>query len=454
MPQHIHPEPISEAVTALLVCGDELYMARRQPALGVFPGYQAFPGGKVDDEDADGRDPAAALGSHPATLLRALIRELREEVGFDLIAAAEAGQLNDVKRVARALTPPGSGRRRLDTHFFLIRLRSKPSFTLDTRELVEGHWARRADWLARYVDGDLLLAPPTLIVLHEIADYANPGFVDCNTLRGPMDPQMFEVVHQVRMILVPSHTLPPATHTNSFLIGDASSRRVLVDPSPKSREEMDKLLARIAHLGFDEVFLTHHHPDHRQFAEDIARSAGVPIGMSADTAARIQRRQPRIFDGLTVNTYGEGEVLTHWLGRPVRTLAVPGHDEGHLALMPDDRAWCIVGDLIQGVGTVVVGGAEGDMRKYFASLERIIALAPKVIYPSHGSALGGVHYLEKTLDHRRQREAQIKVLHDAGVPAHEMTAQIYANVDPRLLPLAKVNIDSHLAKLRAEGVIN
>ena len=130
--------------------------------------------------------------------------------------------------------------------------------------------------------------------------------------------------------------------------------------------------------------------------------------MSADTQARIRRLAPHFFYGLTVKTYVDGDVVTQWLGHPVRVMAVPGHDEGQLALMPDNRAWCIVSDLIQGIGTVVIAAPEGDMRKYFASLERVIAVAPRVIYPSHGMGLGGVFYLEQTLRHRRQREAQIK----------------------------------------------
>jgi len=56
-------------------------------------------------------------------------------------------------------------------------------------------------------------------------------------------------------------------------------------------------------------------------------------------------------------------------------------DEGQLALMPDNRAWCIVSDLIQGVGTVVIAAPEGNMKKYFESLERVIALDPAASPP-------------------------------------------------------------------------
>jgi glyoxylase-like metal-dependent hydrolase (beta-lactamase superfamily II) len=181
--------------------------------------------------------------------------------------------------------------------------------------------------------------------------------------------------------------------------------------------------------------------------------------MSAWTLRQIRSSQahygegPDFGKGLQIKIYADGEAVTRWLGHTVRTLAVPGHDEGQLALMPDNRAWCIVGDLIQGVGTVVISPPEGDMRKYFATLERVIALQPRVIVPSHGVALGGVYYLEQTLRHRRMREEQIKGLFSAGRSMEQMLAEIYREVDPRLLPLAKVNIESHLAKLKADGAI-
>ncbi|MFX7571055.1 hypothetical protein ABTJ55_19950, partial [Acinetobacter baumannii] len=85
--------------------------------------------------------------------------------------------------------------------------------------------------------------------------------------------------------------------------------------------------------------------------------------------------------GIEVRLYRDGDEVTQWNRQPVRALAVPGHHEGQLALMPDDRAWCIVGDLIQGIGTVVIAPPEGNMRRYFASMERVIGLGPRAIYP-------------------------------------------------------------------------
>ncbi|GAC1627448.1 MAG: hypothetical protein NVS9B10_16440 [Nevskia sp.] len=390
------------------------------------------------------------LQQHPPRLINALFREVREELGFDLAAAFERGDAHSFDEMGVALTPPFAPVR-FNTHFFRIDLRQRPEFKLEISEIESGDWHRPAALMAAYERGELLVAPPTLAVIRTLA--ADPAARRIENFRDfdLADIPVFETIRGVRHYFVLSNTLPPADRTNCFLLGDEDAHRILVDPSPRSREELERLCAQVAAVGFHEVFLTHHHPDHHEHADEIARRFRVPLAMSLDTETRIRSQRPQFFDGLKVNRYADGDVVTRWLGHPLRVVAVPGHDEGQLALMPDNRAFCIVGDLIQGVGTVVISAPEGDMAKYFATLEKVIALAPKVIYPSHGTALGGTFYLEQTLKHRRAREAQIKALDAAGRTMDEMLAEIYVGVDPRLLPLARRNIESHLAKLHAEA---
>jgi glyoxylase-like metal-dependent hydrolase (beta-lactamase superfamily II) len=377
---------------------------------------------------------------------------VREELDYDLLDALRRGEARDLRSLATALTPPLMPVR-FDTRFYRVELSARPEFRLDSSELLDHGWATPAEWLRRYRSGELLIGAPTRLVLETLATDPQAASVDMAPQPDRSRLKFIESIHGVRQFMVRSSTLPPAAHTNCYLIGDEGAPRLLVDPSPNSREELERLCAAAQTLGFDEVFLSHHHPDHRQFADEIARRYRVPLAMSADTRARIAALQPGFFREVQTRLYREGDVATRWLGRSVRVLEVPGHDEGQLALMPEDRSWCIVGDLIQGVGTVVIAAPEGDMRKYFATLERIIDLAPRAIFPSHGGALGGVHYLQQVLNHRRLREAQIKALYLDGKALAEILAEVYRGVDAFLLPLARMNVESHLAKLRAENQI-
>lgn len=444
--------PIVDAVTAVIVSGGELLMVQRQPFLSAFPGFHAFPGGKVDAADSEGEALPAFCEDVEPRLARGLLRELREELAVDLATLPGAVR---IRHLGIALTPPTQPRR-FNTHFFAIELAEKPAIAIDLHEIRDAEWATPAAWRVRAGDGQLLAAPPTRAVIEALAAAARLDAVkDIEFLpRHGYELPLIEQIEGVRNIYVRSHTLPPAEHTNCFLLGDSQSHRILVDPSPASDEEMAKLCRLVDRFGIHEVFLTHHHPDHHERAPDIARQLGVPIGMSEDTQQRLLAKMgANYFHDLAVHHYRDQDVICHWLGRPVRIYEVPGHDEGQLALMPDDRAWCIVGDLIQGIGTVVIAKPEGNMRKYYASLERLIGLAPRVIIPSHGSALGTVFRLEETLKHRRQREDQVLALWRAGHDLDTMLKTIYAQLDPRLLVLARLNIESHLDKLRDEGVI-
>lgn len=452
---------IVDAVTAVLVHDGDIYLTRRQPWLPTFSGYDVFPGGKVDRTDSDEPYAAPALAAQNPRLMRALVRELQEELAFDLAAAAEQGEVESVVELGVALTPPSISPVRFNTHFYRVDLKRKPGIVLDLNEAITGSWATPAAWMALYEQGELMTAPPTLITLRALA--ADAGVQAVPGLLRPFDPDRIPLVEHLRglrQLLVPSHTLPPADTTNCFLVGDGGARRVLVDPSPKSLEVLERMCQTLDELGIDEVFITHHHPDHRERANELARRYGVPIGLSADTHARISGiNKGRYsggadwFDGIEVKFYREGDIVTRWLGHDVQVLEVPGHDAGQLALMPDNRAWCIVGDLIQGIGTVVIAKPEGNMRVYFETLRKVIALAPRAIFPSHGQGLGTVYRLEETLRHREQRETQVLTLHREGQTMDQMLGMIYKDVDPRLLPLARMNIESHLDKLREEGVV-
>lgn len=446
---------IIEAVTATFTCGDECYLVQRQASLPAFPGYVAFPGGKVDKADHAASGDVSFASAVPARFIHALCRELQEELGLDLRALVAAGQVERVDCLGSALTPDFMPVR-FDTRCFRITVRSKPPIDLDLREHAIGEWLTYGQAWERYQQGRLCVAPPTMVVLRALAQDASVQEVP--DLAFNFDAERYapwvEMLKGVVQIMVRSHTLPPADRTNAFLIGDTAATRFLVDPAPRDKAELRRLLNVVEPMGVAGIFLTHHHPDHREYADEIARLYRIPIHLSADTQERIQAKtRGKFFRDVEVCIRREGEVLTTWLGEPVQILEVPGHDEGQLALMPASRSWCIVSDLIQSVGTVVVAKPEGDMRKYFASLQRVIDLDPKVIYPSHGPGLGGTYRLSETLEHRRKREAQVLALHQSGKRPLQMLPTIYGLIDPRLMPLALCNIESHLDKLRAEGRI-
>jgi glyoxylase-like metal-dependent hydrolase (beta-lactamase superfamily II) len=308
--------------------------------------------------------------------------------------------------------------------------------------------------LHQYNVGDLLAVPPVIKVIEHLG--RNPDVRIIEDLNFTYDREMFvpyiESIKSVRQMMPLSHTLPPATRTNAFLIGD-NGPKILIDPSPKDEDEYQKLKNTINQFGLDKIFLTHHHPDHHEQSVRLANDFNIPIMMSLDTYQRLTIKYPNYFNQVEIQIAKEGDVVTDWLGRAVTVYSVPGHDEGQLALAPQDMSWFIAGDLFQGVGTVVIGDDEGDMSKYFLTLERVISLAPKVLFPSHGIGLGGVNILEVTLEHRRLREKQVLQFYREGLSEYQILEKIYGKVDQVLWPFALKNIQKHLEKLKAEKVI-
>ena len=445
-------KPIMDAVSVVLSCGDQIFMIKRQLQLKAFPGYWAFPGGKVDAGDEALAPAHDLIKNFDKKLIGAVIREIKEELSIDLAVALQEHQVTHLDYLGLAVTPDFNPQR-FSTHFFKVTLTIPLDFVMDTGEVMNARWASASSFLDQYERGDMLSVPPVVQVIKALG--LDPKAHQVPTLAFSYDKEhevpMIESIYGIRQIMPLSNTLPPANRTNSFLIGD--HRKLLLDPSPKDHDELSKMRHVANKFGVDAIFLTHHHGDHHEYAQEIAHRYKLPIMLSADTHRRLKKINPDYFLGLNVVEVKEGDEVTHWLGHSVKVYEVPGHDEGQLALAPDNMAWFIAGDLFQGVGTVVIGGDEGDMAKYMKTLERVIALKPKVLFPSHGIGLGGTGILAKTLEHRKIREEQVLSMTKAGKDPQEILSELYSDIPLALHKYALMNIHSHLTKLKNEGLL-
>lgn len=408
-----------------------------------FPGYTSFPGGKIDSLDPS---PEAALE-----------REVAEEVGINLKVLKRRGIVKKISYLGRAETPDFIPVK-FETLFFRIDLQKLVNFTPDSREIAQIYWEEPDELLRLYRSGKILLVPPTLRIFKALAENFDTEHIEeLNYHYSPeKEVPAVEPIGSLVQLMPRSQTLPPADRTNAFLLGDDGSKKVLIDPSPQDKSEYDKfkyaLKRQLGEKQLDQIFLTHHHGDHHQFAPQLGREFSIPLAMSQDTHQRINAKWGSGYlDGLSVEHKAEGDTLTHWSGQKVLLYATPGHDSGQLTLMPESRDWAIVGDLIQGIGTVVIAAPEGDMQTYLQSLERMIDLAPAVIFPSHGMASGGVDKLINTHKHRLEREKQIYPLWKEGCSEQEILSQVYSHLPPELSNVAIETIRSHIRKLELES---
>ena len=447
---------IIDAVSLVLVYQDEVFVIKRQNNLRAFPGYWAFPGGKVDADDGAYEFTHQVFQKYPSQLMSALVREAQEELVIDLVSLATQGKVESLHHLGLAITPDFNPYR-YATYFYKLTLKEKPQMKVDNNEAAFAGWMSGQEVIENYNEGKILAVPPVLKAYQRLGE--NPGLTEIMDLDFIFDKEnhvpMIESVVGIRQLMPLSNTLPPANRTNCFIIGDEGSEQLIVDPSPKDKNEYKKLVNVIEKFEPTEIFITHHHKDHNEFADVLARDLKLPMIMSAFTYdTLLKKRGKDFFDKIETEIVHEGDKVCKWLGKDIFIFEVPGHDRGQLAIAPKSMEWFFFFFLFQGVGTVVVGGEEGDMAEYFTTLKKVISLKPAVVFPSHGIGLGGTHILEKTLEHRQHREDQVLEFYNNGVSPEQMLEKIYFDIPQGLKPYAMANITSHLQKLKNERKIS
>ena len=244
----------------------------------------------------------------------------------------------------------------------------------------------------------------------------------------------------IRVLALRTPTLPPAAHTNVYLVGPETGPVAVVDPGTPYPDQQAILDAVLSEIPIARVLLTHHHGDHTGGAATLAAKWNVPIAAHAATAKRLAGRvnvDEILDDGDEV--HGATCVFT------------PGHAEGHLVFEVGDAQ--IAGDMIAGVGTILIDPDEGDMAQYLASLERMRARASNTLLPAHGPIIAdGPAKLTEYLAHRRMREQRvIDALAGAPQTVRQLVEVVYSDTPRVLWGLAERSLLAHLLKLERDG---
>jgi glyoxylase-like metal-dependent hydrolase (beta-lactamase superfamily II) len=245
-------------------------------------------------------------------------------------------------------------------------------------------------------------------------------------------------------------TLPPASYTNCYVLG--TQQTVLVDPGSPYEEEIDRLFQALEALRSNEgrrvgaIWLTHHHPDHVGGVQELRRRFGLPVCAHPATAARLAEMgiavDQELGDAQRVLLAGPKEF-------PVQIIHTPGHAQGHLCFYDETHGSLLAGDLVAGVGTIVVDPPEGNMGDYLSSLRRIRELAPQTLFPAHGpTTVDARGKLDALIEHRLWREQRILEAWKSGLrePA-ELRAQVYEEIPSIAHPLAERQVVAHLQHL-------
>ena len=93
-----------EAVSSVFFFQDQIFVVVRQNHLEAFPGYHAFPGGKIDSQDHASNSSSNFPELNPVHL-SALHREMKEELDFDLQKGIAEGTISSIEPLAEIAAP-------------------------------------------------------------------------------------------------------------------------------------------------------------------------------------------------------------------------------------------------------------------------------------------------------------------------------------------------------------
>ncbi|MFL5981997.1 MAG: MBL fold metallo-hydrolase [Gaiellaceae bacterium] len=237
--------------------------------------------------------------------------------------------------------------------------------------------------------------------------------------------------------------------------------------------------------GIDRIAITHFHPDHVGGAAAAAAATGAPVHQGAldygqcervwgskDWPERIAVWFTRhgvpgaIVDDLIEQGHAfarfihyavdpellyEGSTLAGW-----EVLELPGHADGHLGFLRDGVL--VAGDHLLDRITPAVGlypeSRPDPLGDYLTSLERMVALAPRVAYPGHGEPIRDVAGRARELisHHRSRLDETSAALTDEPLTAFDVSLALFgAELAPTQRRFAVAETLSHLERLVREG---
>jgi glyoxylase-like metal-dependent hydrolase (beta-lactamase superfamily II) len=210
-------------------------------------------------------------------------------------------------------------------------------------------------------------------------------------------------------------------HVHCYLLRASDGTWTAVDAGlglPDVTEHWQRVVEQLD-APVSRIVITHFHPDHVGASADLAELTGATVHQSPldyaqcigawgggrrsgrfpdhvrshglpEEEVESLRRDSQGLAGLVrfardPEPLGEGDVLDGWT-----IVALPGHADGHIALLRDGIL--IAGDTILGTISPTVGlypdSRPDPLADYLTSLERIEHLAPERAYAGHGDPIG------------------------------------------------------------------
>lgn len=395
--------------------------------------------------------------------------------------------------------------RRYDTLFFVARMPAGQAPVADGSEQFEPTWTTPAHALAEHGAGRFDMIFPTVRTLARLQGYPDAAAVlaacrgeqplwTCCSRGGlvqgkeqrfmPHEPPYGELaltcpdgqtrhsldwqsgkpvplLKNVQRLTAPNPSIMTGPGTNSYIVGDAASGHIVIDPGPDEAAHIQRLHAA-AGGNIRAIVCTHSHPDHFPGAKPLqALCANQPpiLGLpSAPTARPDSRFTPdrALADGERLVLAGADDAARHAL----RVIHTPGHAANHLCLLLEEDGLLFSGDHILNGSTTVINPPDGNMGDYLASLDKLdaacAATGAEFILPAHGYVLDRAREVIAWFrQHRLEREAKVLAAMRARPDGDldDWLPLVYGDVPEQVWPVARRSLLAHVEHIRAVGTV-
>jgi glyoxylase-like metal-dependent hydrolase (beta-lactamase superfamily II) len=254
-------------------------------------------------------------------------------------------------------------------------------------------------------------------------------------------------------------------HVHCYAIDDAEGW-TLIDcglGTPGTGRRWGQALELLGHPHVRRLVITHYHPDHIGASTRLAELTGAPeivqgrldreltLRTWLDPASAERFRRYLLAHGMPAEdadrSTGEEEELpiapvepTHLVdegdtldlaGELFDVLVLPGHADGHIALLGRSSGRCFGGDVLLDEITPNVGRWEDNepdpLGRYLETLARIEELAPAIVYPGHRGVIErpAVRAQEIALHHAVRLDEHERALHAGARSAYDVARHVW-----------------------------
>jgi glyoxylase-like metal-dependent hydrolase (beta-lactamase superfamily II)/8-oxo-dGTP pyrophosphatase MutT (NUDIX family) len=401
-------------------------------------------------------------------------------------------------------------KRRFDVPFLVARMPDHQTPVADEQEQFEPVWIRPAEALRRHREEDFFIIFPTIRTLERMQAHDNvdsvlqacaneqPWFTSCPRagFLNAQEARFMEhdapygelaltcrdgqIVHHldwqtnqpvrllqhVQRLTAPNPSVMTGPGTNSYLVGDADSGFIVIDPGPPDADHVQRLWD-ITQGRIQAIVCTHSHPDHSPGAallQTLCAQHGVQVhilGMASLPTARahsdfVPDRELKDGERLVLQSVEHSHSL--------RVVHTPGHAANHVCFILEEDGLLFSGDHVLNGSTTVIDPPDGHMGDYLASLDKLMALGHEFqvefILPAHGHVLGNVwgeaysaiDCMNRLKNHRLARERKVlkamQALPDGSMD--DWLALVYDDVPQAIWPVAMRSLEAHVAHIRGQ----